>query len=89
MQDLAKTMVLTFGQGIAPDIDDIARTGAHGNSPANCQRDLLGLIGELKAPDPYVVKTKVIQTSDTVTRVDTCDTYIFLPHDWVACLAEH
>lgn len=86
-QQCAKAAVLSGCS--APDVCQIARVGAHGESPQNCQRDLVRqLCHNMASPEPFCWKVPLVarDKEELTLKVEQYDVYIFLPHDWLACL---
>ncbi len=61
LQDLAKSIVMTYGAEGAEDIAALSRLGAHGWSDGNIHRDLMKLFKKLKAPEPERIRASVFK----------------------------
>ena len=90
LQELARAIVMTFGHGVE-DVADLARLGAHGNSSANCQRDLFRLpqLANLKVPEPYLVDADVITYQAGSAQLVQTTIPVLRPFDWVQTLHKH
>ena len=61
LQELAQSIVMTYGVDGAEDMAALSRLGAHGWSDGNIQRDLMKLFKNLKAPEPERKKSSSFQ----------------------------
>ena len=89
IQSIAQAIVRTYDHS-AKDVSALSRIGAHGHSEANCQRDLLAILGKLRSPEPVNVNIPVIKRFGHVSRTPAKENVsIFLPHDWFASVFEN
>lgn len=90
LQELAQSIVMTYGHQVE-DVAELARLGAHGNSKANCQRDLFRLpqLASLKVPEPYLVEADVITYQAGSAQLVQATIAVLRPFDWVQTLHKH
>jgi len=89
-QRAAKAAVLSSCS--APDVAKIARVGGHGNSPQNCQRDLVNqFCQDMTSPESFCWKVPLLKrdNEELTIKIEKCDVHLLLPHDWLACLTEN
>ena len=89
LQELAQSIVMTYGVDGAEDMAALSRLGAHGWSDGNIQRDLMTLFKNLKAPEPEKIKAPVFKKDAGQWRTAMELVSVFLPHDWFECIASH
>jgi hypothetical protein len=89
LQELAQSIVMTYGVDGPEDMAALSRLGAHGWSDGNIHRDLMTLFKNLKAPEPEKKKAPVFKKDAGQWRTAMELVSVFLPHDWFECIASH